>query len=132
MEPFINNDLDDRLDLTDELMLDIGWTLLDSDGDGIPDVNDNCILAANGTLILDAGGNSQLDSDSDGYGNMCDPDFNQNAVVDPSDFSLLKSRFGQPGFPDQDLDGNGIVDPSDFSLLKTMFGQSPGPSGLVP
>jgi hypothetical protein len=91
----------------------------DDDSDGILDVADTCILVANPV---------QRDTDSDGYGNMCDPDFNGNGIVDPSDFSLLKSRFGQPGFPDQDLNGNGIVDPSDFSLLKTMFGQPPGPS----
>jgi hypothetical protein len=63
---------------------------------------------------------------------MCDPDFNGNGIVDPTDFSLLKSRFGQTGFPDQDLNGNGIVDPGDFSRLKSMFGQPPGPSGLNP
>jgi len=44
----------------------------------------------------------------------------------------LKSRFGQPGFPDQDLNGNGVVDPFDFSLLKSRFGQPPGPSGIAP
>ena len=34
--------------------------------------------------------------------------------------------------PDQDLNGNGIVDPQDFSILKSYFGKKPGPSGLVP
>jgi hypothetical protein len=132
MEPFINNDLDDRLDLTDDLMVDIGWVLLDSDGDGVPDVADNCKLAANGPNDTAAAGPSQNDTDGDGYGNMCDPDFNDNGIVDPTDFSLLKSRFGQTGFPDQDLNGNGIVDPTDFSILKGMFGLPPGPSGLAP
>jgi hypothetical protein len=100
----------------------------DDDNDGVGNSIDNCTQVPNGPTIRDAGGNSQLDSNGDGYGNMCDPDFNGNGIVDPSDFSLLKSRFGQPGFADQDLNGNGIVDPSDFSLLKTMFGQPPGPS----
>jgi hypothetical protein len=95
----------------------------DDDADGVPNAGDNCTLVAN---------TDQRDTDGDDYGNICDPDFNQNGIVDPVDFSVLKSRFGQPGFPDQDLNGNGIVDPSDFSLLKTMFGQPPGPSGLVP
>lgn len=93
----------------------------DEDEDGIPDAEDNCTLVANA---------DQRDTDNDNFGNICDPDFNGNGIVDPADFSLLKSRFGQPGFPDQDLNGNGIVDPFDFSLLKSTFGQPPGPSGL--
>jgi hypothetical protein len=95
---------------------------LDTDGDSINDISDNCSLVAN----LD-----QRDTDNDGFGNICDPDFNQNGIVDPADFSLLKSRFGQMGFQDQDLNGNGIVDPVDFSLLKQRLGQPPGP-GAVP
>lgn len=106
--------------------------LPDLDSDGILDGADNCTDVPNGPDIPDAGENSQLDTDNDGYGNACDPDFNGNGIVDPFDFSLLKSRFGQTGFPDQDLNGNEIVDPADFSKLKSMFGQPPGPSGLAP
>jgi hypothetical protein len=95
----------------------------DGDGDGVPDSADNCSADFNP---------DQRDTNGDKFGNICDPDFNGNDVVDPADFSLLKSRFGQPGFPDQDLNGNGVVDPFDFSLLKSKFGQPPGPSGLVP
>jgi hypothetical protein len=96
----------------------------DTDGDGVLDRFDNCILVPNA---------DQRNTDGDIYfGNMCDADFNNNNIVDPADFSLLKQRFGQPGWPDQDLDGNGIVDPGDFSRLKQMFGQPPGPSGLLP
>ena len=93
------------------------------DGDGVADLFDNCVNDPN---------SDQRDTNGDGFGNLCDADFNGNGVVDPFDFSLLKSRFGQPGFPDQDLNGNGIVDPFDFSKLKSNFGQAPGPSGLVP
>jgi hypothetical protein len=100
----------------------------DADSDGLSDDLDNCIMIANGPVVSDAGGNIQLDSDGDGYGNICDPDFNNNGVVDPFDFSLLKSVFGSSGAPAQDLNGNGVVDPSDFSMLKVMFGQPPGPS----
>jgi hypothetical protein len=112
----------------------IAALVMDTDGDGVSDVADNCTLVANGPLIPDAGGHGwpQWDTDGDGYGNLCDPDFNQNNFVDPVDFSLLKQRFGQFGWPNQDLNGNGIVDPVDFSRLKTMFGQPPGPSGVAP
>jgi hypothetical protein len=105
---------------------------LDRDNDGVDDDVDNCLEIPNGPNDTATAGPSQNDTDGDDFGNICDPDFNGNGIVDPSDFSLLKSRFGQPGFPDQDLNGNGIVDPSDFSLLKTMFGRPPGPSGVTP
>lgn len=104
----------------------------DTDNDGISDMNDNCIHLPNGPLIPDAGGNSQRDTDGDGYGNVCDGDFNGNNLVDPADFSLMKSVLGSTVAPDQDMNGNGIVDPSDFSYLKSVLGQEPGPSCCAP
>ena len=95
----------------------------DSDSDGVGDTTDNCTLVPNA---------NQRDTNGDGFGNICDPDFNGNKIVDPQDFSTLKSVFGKTGYPDQDLNGNGIVDPQDFSILKSYFGKKPGPSGLVP
>jgi len=95
----------------------------DIDGDGVPDTSDNCILLANA---------NQRDTNGDGYGNLCDPDFNNNGVVDSQDGALLKVAFGSSAFPDRDLNGNGIVDSNDGARLKARFGQSPGPSGLVP
>jgi hypothetical protein len=88
---------------------------------------DNCIDVPNGPLIPDAGGNIQLDTDGDNIGNICDPDFNNNDVIDPSDFSQLKAVFGAIS-SDEDLNGNGVVDPSDFSRLKAYFGSAPGPA----
>ncbi len=104
----------------------------DSDNDGVSDDQDNCIYVANGPVIPDAGDNSQLDTDGDGYGNYCDGDFDNNGLIDPSDFSALKSFIGQPGHPGEDMNGNGLVDPADFSLLKSKLGQPPGPSCCAP
>jgi bacillopeptidase F len=104
----------------------------DGDFDGIGDGCDNCTLVANGPTIPDAGGNVQLDTDGDGYGNICDGDFNNNGIVDGADFSLLKSVLGSQTAPDQDLNGNGIVDGADFSALKANLGQLPGPAGALP
>ena len=104
----------------------------DDDADGIVNEFDNCIDTPNGPTIPDAGDHWQRDTDGDGFGNVCDADFNNNGVVDPSDFSTLKARFGQSGFPDQDLNGNGVVDPADFSRLKAGFGKPPGPGGSNP
>ncbi len=95
----------------------------DGEGDGVADGFDNCTLVANPT---------QLDTDRDGYGNICDADFNRNGIVDSQDGALLKSRFGSSAYPDQDLNGNGIVDSNDGARLKANFGRPPGPSGLVP
>lgn len=96
----------------------------DTDGDGIPDASDNCTQVANA---------NQRDTDNDGFGNLCDPDFNQNRVVDPTDLSRLKSWLGKAS-PNghEDLNGNGIVDPADFSIAKNYLGKPPGPSGMVP
>ncbi len=93
----------------------------DTDGDGIDDFNDNCTSFAN---------EDQRDTDGDGFGNACDPDFNNNGVVDVQDFSRLKSALGSDDAPDQDLNGNGIVDVLDFSTVKSMLGKPPGPSAV--
>ena len=87
--------------------------------------------------IPDSGGNSQLDSDGDGNGNHCDPDYNQNNVVDSNDAAVFVAHFGQndsdPSWdPDIDLNGNGVIDSNDAAIFVSSFGDSPGPSGLVP
>jgi len=104
----------------------------DADADGIIDIDDNCALVPNGPRIPDRGGNSQLDTDGDGFGNYCDGDFNDNIIVDPLDFSVLKAALGSVFNPDQDLNGNGIVDPLDFSIIKSNLGLAPGPSCVAP
>ena len=93
----------------------------DTDGDGVADNLDNCKLVANA---------NQRNTDSDRFGNICDPDFNQNNIVDPADVSSLKAKLGQVS-ANHDLNGNGIVDPADMSILKTYLGKAPGPSGLL-
>lgn len=90
----------------------------DSDNDGIPDATDNCTLHANA---------SQLDANGDGIGNRCDPDFNNNGIVDSQDGALFKAAFGSTQFPDRDLNGNGIVDSQDGAISKGWFGKAPGP-----
>lgn len=103
----------------------------DKDNDGILDEDDNCVLVPNGPLDPDAGGNIQRDTDGDGFGNICDPDFDGNLTVDFSDLAFMKSVFFTPD-PDADLDGNGSVDFADLAIQKSMFFGPPGPSGLVP
>ncbi len=103
MEPFITGGLTSNLDLTDELMKEIGWPIIDSDGDGVVDTADNCASAPNPDQLntdgaIDGGdacdddddndtwqdlydncpliaNQNQVDSDGDGIGNRCEPDY---------------------------------------------------------
>jgi hypothetical protein len=103
----------------------------DADGDGILDDQDNCIDVPNGPVIPDAGGNSQLDTDGDGYGNICDPDLNNDGTINAADLAIFKPLFFT-GDPDADFDGNGVVQAGDLAIMKRMFFGPPGPSGLAP
>ena len=94
--------------------------LVDSDGDGIPDPLDNCVLVAN----VD-----QADSDNDGFGNVCDGDINNDGVVNALDLSLMRLAFGSNDKA-ADLNGDGRVNALDLALLRTRFGLRAGPTGL--
>ena len=70
---------------------------LDSDGDGVSDVGDNCTLVANA---------DQRDTDGDGFGNPCDPDLTNDCRVNFNDLALFKTAiFGSD--PNADFDGDG-------------------------
>lgn len=74
-------------------------SLIDSDEDGILDNNDNCPLLANA---------NQLDTNSDGQGDVCDDDDDGDGIPDATDNCLLISN------PDQnDADGDGTGDACD-------------------
>ncbi len=60
-----------------------------SDGDSITDCEDNCLVVSNPT---------QLDTDNDNIGNLCDCDFNQDNFCGGPDFTRFISGFnGAPG-----------------------------------
>jgi glucose/arabinose dehydrogenase/PKD repeat protein len=104
----------------------------DTDADGVGDSVDNCTAVANGPVIPDAGGNSQRDTDGDGYGNVCDADLNQDGNVNFADLALFRAVFGTAD-PDADLNGSGgSVNAGDLAIFRALFGRPPGPSGLVP
>lgn len=100
-----------------------GYTekVIDTDGDGIDDQNDNCTLVPNP---------NQRDTDADGYGNYCDPDFNQDLWINASDLAYMKKHFFTTDDL-ADLNGDGYVNFIDLGIIKNMYFKHPGPSGLV-
>ena len=96
----------------------------DCDGDGVPDPMDNCGLVPNAPPL-------DCDSDSDGYGNACDADYNNDFVVGGPDFGAFAGDFGGPESPNYGTDQNcdGVVGGPDFGLYAAGFGGAPGPSG---
>lgn len=84
MEPSINSNLGSDLDLTDELMFDVGWSPIDTDGDGLSDIFETTVLGTNPNLV---------DSDNDD-------------LVDGNDGIVLLTSY-QGGI---DSDGDGYVD----------------------
>ncbi len=94
----------------------------DSDVDGVVDAFDDCLVVAN---------TAQLDADADGDGNACDPDLNQDGVVNVIDLARLKSVFFTTD-PVADLNGDGVVNVADLAILKRSFFRKPGPSAVNP
>jgi hypothetical protein len=97
----------------------------DNDGDGLCDAVDDCTAAPDSL---------QLDSDLDGFGNACDPDFTNDGVVGVPDLLMVagafESRVGDPDYaPALDADGDGVVGAAEILLLGRHFERAPGPSG---
>ncbi|MFV2058111.1 MAG: S8 family serine peptidase, partial [Thiohalomonadales bacterium] len=101
---------------------------IDTDGDGVYDGQDNCILMRN---------INQNDSDGDGYGNFCDADLNGDEVIDFVDYAIFGSHYNttraDPAYnPAADFDSNGSINFLDYSIFGSMYMKVPGPSARVP
>jgi len=94
----------------------------DFDGDGVCGNLDNCQLAYNP---------DQRDTNGDLYGNVCDPDLNDDGVVNFGDLLLLANVFFT-GDPNADFDGDGVVNFGDLLTMAQLFLQAPGPSAFHP
>jgi hypothetical protein len=102
----------------------------DIDGDGIPDVLDKCVIdSRNATL--------SCDTDQDGYGNVCDGDFNQNGMVTGSlDFEMIFLADWNAGVDSgrgTDMNCTSGVTSMDYTrfFVPQLAGGKPGPSGLA-
>jgi parallel beta-helix repeat protein len=84
-----------------EDVVDLGayeYLLTDSDGDGVTDVDDNCVAVANA---------DQLDTDNDSLGDACDDDDDGDGVPDDTDAFPLDAN------ESIDTDSDGVGDNSD-------------------
>jgi len=97
----------------------VALTETDTDRDGVPDSRDNCRTVAN---------SNQRDSDSDGYGDVCDADANNDGIVNSVDLALVTGAFGGRGPNRADLNGDGFINALDLAQVRRLFGQRPGPS----
>lgn len=98
--------------------------LIDTDGDGIVDSVDNCLVAQNP---------GQRDTDGDGYGNLCDGDLNNDGSTNTLDLNLHKlahrSAAGDANYDaDADFNGDGVINTLDLNIHKNLHRQPPGPS----
>lgn len=93
-------------------------SVVDFDGDAST-VCDNCAAVANST---------QLDTDIDGFGNLCDADLDNSMLVNFGDFGMFVTAFVQQSNPDADFNGDGFINFGDLGVLAMGFGKPPGPS----
>ena len=70
------------------------------------------------------------DTNGDGFGNICDPDLDDDGTVTFGDLGLIKSVFFS-GDADADFNGDGVVNTIDLGVMKNTFFLRPGPSGVV-
>jgi len=106
-------------------------SVTDGDSDLVPDAFDNCSTIANGPNDPA----NQLDTNADGFGNACDPDYDNNGATTTTDFTVFFNAFtaAAPN-PDTDHDGNGATTTTDFTTFFNYFSNgnaAPGPSGLA-
>lgn len=107
-----------------EMLSTLGTSIVDTDGDGVDDSSDNCSLIAN---------DDQRDTNGDGFGNVCDPDLNNDGIVNVTDLGIFRSVFfaSGPGL-DADFNGDNTVNVVDLGILRVFFFMAPGPSGAAP
>ncbi|MDH3411221.1 MAG: aryl-sulfate sulfotransferase [Gammaproteobacteria bacterium] len=88
---------------------------LDSDADGIPDYKDNCVLEPNGPLVPGDALTSQLDTDGDSAGNVCDLDDDNDGMTDDYEIANQLAPLDESD-ADLDWDGDGLTNLEEFQL----------------
>lgn len=91
---------------------------LDTDLDAVIESQDNCTFEAN---------SPQRDTDGDGYGNRCDPDLNNDLIVNFLDLAIFAERFLSAD-ADADFNGDDAVNFLDLDIFRDFFLKAPGPN----
>jgi hypothetical protein len=101
-----------------------GCTSADTDGDGVMDCEDNCLIEPNA---------SQFDADGDLCGNVCDANYFQHGITGYPDFGRIVIEFGSddPCCVHTEPPRT-IVGWADWGVFLQQFGSVPGPSGSTP
>jgi len=95
-----------------------GTPLADGDGDGVPDVSDNCPTVSNA---------NQADADTDGVGDACDNCQNTPNPRVPADF-LINNPWATLTGGQRDDDGDGFGNVCDADFPNTSQGGNVGPA----
>ncbi|MBC8412839.1 MAG: DUF3466 family protein [Nitrospira sp.] len=125
-------DMDSIINALDNCPAVANMDQADTDGDGIGNVCDNCVERANP---------DQRDTNSDEddnlyipgrqhYGNICDPDVNNDGIVAINDYIIWRNYAGQlvdDSNADMDLDGDGAIWIGDLNVWRMHYGRTPGP-----
>jgi len=106
------------------LYIPLVYADVDTDNDGIVDSKDNCIDVYNP---------DQRDTNQDGYGNICDPDLDNDGNITGNDGDVIQALYDlTPESPewnlDADLNSDNKIDMSDVIIWSDMYGGGPGPS----
>lgn len=72
---------------------------------------------------------TQTNADSDVFGNACDPDLNNDLVVNTVDLQTLIAQLNNNNAI-ADLNGDNIITGLDYAILRSYWNNSPGPSGV--
>ena len=102
----------------------------DADGDGVPDAYDNCVDIANGPLASTGNCDAQEDYNTNGYGQVCDADLNEDGGVGLDDMGILLNNLNAGAGNTADLNCDGGVGLDDMGRLLNSLNLTPGPSGL--
>lgn len=101
-----------------------GAPCTDDDSDGICNADDNCQAVANA---------DQSDGDSDGYGEACDIDTNNDCFVTAADITVVLTAIqgaeSEPPASPSDVNLDGFITAADITVVLTGIQAAAGPPG---